>query len=479
MKNKFNLLTSKEWLPFQKSWEKFDTTESLYLRNLKFFTKSDELKQKVLYYGDQAELFSKLAVDNNLDVAPLENYTGESQFIFLDLRKYIEDIKNIEEYNSLKKKVFEMISSQFDGLVERRFVCILIQNIQDGHAFYAYAWDLAKTIESILSLKDEKIICYNDDHEFEPSDYFKPTNSNFYSLYYRKDESSPNKKEYPQYNFLSKNFTQSSHDFASSVPSWFVLKPQPRTKSEILHPAKYPEDLVKMFIEVFTKENENVFDPTSGTGSTQLGALMLRRNGYGTELSEFFAKIANKRCKDFISPDGMLPFVFEDEITKNEFVILQKDAKLISRNDFPEQNYMVTSPPYWDMLNAKGAEYQARRIKNGLKTNYSDDPDDLGNVADYWEFLNFLKDIYFNVASLMKPGSYMTIVVKNIKKKGTNYPYAWDLTNLLQEKLIIMPESFWCQDDISIAPFGYGNTWVSNTFHQYCLNFQVPENFTL
>jgi hypothetical protein len=74
----------------------------------------------------------------------------------------------------------------------------------------------------------------------------------------------------------------------------------------------------------------------------------------------------------------------------------------------------------------------------------------------------------------MKPGSYITIVVKNIKKKGRNYPFAWDLAHALQQKLILLPEVFWCQDDISIAPYGYGNTWVSNTFHQYCLTFQVP-----
>lgn len=479
MKNKFNLMTSKEWLPFQKSWEKFDTTDSLYLRNLKFFTKSDELKQKVLYFGDNEDLFFKLSREIGVEPDNLENFKGESQFIFLDLRTFIDNIKSIDEYEDLKKKVFNMLSNQFDGLLDRRFVCILIQNKQDGHRFNAYAWDMAKTIESIYSLKDEKIICYEDNIDVDSDDYFKPTNTNFYSLYYRKDESCKNLKEYPEYNFLEKNYIQEPHEFTSSVPSWFVLKPQPRTKSEILHPAKYPEDLVKMFIKIFTKENENVFDPTSGTGSTQLGALMLKRNGYGTELSEFFAKIANKRCKDFVSPDGLLPFDFGVEEIKNDFLILQKDAKLISKDDFPVQHYMITSPPYWDMLNMKGAENQAKRIKSGLKTNYSDDPDDLGNVADYWEFLYFIRDIYFKAASLMVPGSYMTVVVKNIKKKGTNYPYAWDLTNLLQEKLIIMPECFWCQDDISIAPFGYGNTWVSNTFHQYCLNFQVPKNFSL
>ena len=48
------------------------------------------------------------------------------------------------------------------------------------------------------------------------------------------------------------------------------------------------------------------------------------------------------------------------------------------------------------------------------------------------------------------------------------------VSELLQEYLILSPEMFWFQDDLNIAPYGYGNTFVSNTFHHYCLNFQKP-----
>ena len=46
--------------------------------------------------------------------------------------------------------------------------------------------------------------------------------------------------------------------------------------------------------------------------------------------------------------------------------------------------------------------------------------------------------------------------------------------DILTCKLILLPETFWCQDDINLATYGYGKTFVSNTFHQYCLNFQKP-----
>lgn len=476
MKNRFNRLTSKEWLPFQKSWFKESSDETLYRENIRFFTKAERDQEKILYYGKSFELFSRIASENELEADLLENNNGKSQFILIDLRGFTSPETKVPEFNKIKTKIIELVKNHSSNLEERRFLSVFIPNIQNDSEYYAYAWDIAKHLGQILSLKDEKIACGIENPLDSNTKYFKPSQNIFYCLYFRKDEQSGSDFNKNDFDFF-RNIKQSPSKikFNKKIPYWFVLKPQPRKKDEILHPAKYPEDLVEMFVSEFTNENDNVFDPMSGTGSTQLGALKLKRNGYGTELSQFFAGIANGRCKEYIEPSQQLLF-YEEKNQK--FKIINKDARLISSEDFPLIDYMITSPPYWDMLNMKGAENQAKRIEKGLKTNYSDDPDDIGNIQGYYDFLLTLREVYFNIASIMKEGSYMTIVVKNIKKKGSNYPFAWDLASLLQEKLILLPETFWCQDDISIAPYGYGNTYVSNTFHQYCLNFQVPKNFS-
>lgn len=475
MKNRFNRLTSKEWLPFQKSWFRYSTDESLYQKNVRFFCKAEVSKEVVLYYGHKEKLFRKVCKESNLKFAPVDSNKKQSQFVLIDLRNEISEKTTRQEYEALKLKVINIIKVQFSLLDHRRFLSILIPNIQTQARYFPFAWDLALTVGTILSLKDEKIGCSEDENSLtQKENYFRPSKKVFYSLYFRKDENSPASYQEKKYNFFEAN-TQSINkaSFKQSIPAWFILKPQPRKKNEVKHPAKYPEDLVEMFVEVFTNKNANVFDPMSGAGSTQLGSLKMERNGYGTELSTFFAEIANHRCKEYINP-AQKEFFFKEK--KQKFKILNKDARLINKEDFPEIDYVITSPPYWDMLNMKGAENQAKRIKKGLQTNYSDEPDDLGNIENYIEFLNILKEVYFNMAKIMKPGSYLTIVVKNIKKKGSNYPFAWDLANLLQEKFVLLPETFWCQDDISIAPYGYGNTFVTNTFHQYCLNFQIPIN---
>jgi hypothetical protein len=125
------------------------------------------------------------------------------------------------------------------------------------------------------------------------------------------------------------------------------------------------------------------------------------------------------------------------------------------------------------MLRASGAATQRRRrAATDLDVTYSDDPADLGNVADYAEFLDRLAAIYTGLQAVLVPGAYLTIIVKNVKKRGRVYPLAWDLARRLSETYTLKDEKIWCQDNIRLAPYGLGHAWVSNTFHHYCLQFR-------
>ena len=252
--------------------------------------------------------------------------------------------------------------------------------------------------------------------------------------------------------------------------SWFVHAPPPRKKGVIRHPAKFPETLAQEFIEFFTKPNQVVLDPMVGTGSTLLAALRSGRHSIGIELNQNYAEITNQLVAD----EKMELGVAVQEISCK---VIQGNAaqitKISQEYEFPEIDYMLTSPPYWDMLHAKGAQtQQKRRGTPELDTQYSDDPEDLGNIHDYDEFLGKLVDIYTAIKPILKPRAYLTVIVKNIKKGGKIYPLAWDLARILGETYTLKDEKIWCQDDIRLAPYGLGNAWVSNTFHHYCLQFR-------
>jgi DNA modification methylase len=252
--------------------------------------------------------------------------------------------------------------------------------------------------------------------------------------------------------------------------SWFIHNPPRRRKDVLRHPAKFPETLAQEFIEFFTQKGGVVLDPMAGTGSALAAALRARRHSYGIELNPAYAELARQVIAEERASLG-------EQATGLTAEIIQGDASQIAAlaSDFhlPPVDYVLTSPPYWNMLRAAGAETQkARRQSAEMDVFYSDDPDDLGNIDDYDEFVERLVRIYAALKPFLQPKAYLTIIVKNVKKGGRIYPLAWDLGQKLGMVYALKDEKIWCQDDIRLAPYGLGSAWVSNTFHHYCLQFR-------
>ena len=263
-----------------------------------------------------------------------------------------------------------------------------------------------------------------------------------------------------------------SKEWLKFQKSWFVHNPPPRQKDVLRHPAKFPETLARQFIEFFTKPGQVVLDPMAGTGSALIAALWTGRHSYGIELNPVYAEIARQVIA---TERAALPNPENGTICE----IICGDAnhvvELARQYALPPIDYMITSPPYWDMLHARGAETQRRRrTSTDLDVVYSSHPDDIGNIPVYDDFLGRLAGIYEAMQPLFRPGAYLTIIVKNIKKGGKLYPLAWDLAHRLGNTYTLKDERIWCQDNQRLSPYGMGNAWVSNTFHHYCLQFRNP-----
>ncbi|MFH2104448.1 MAG: DNA methyltransferase [Chloroflexota bacterium] len=255
--------------------------------------------------------------------------------------------------------------------------------------------------------------------------------------------------------------------------SWFIHNPPPRKKGVLVHPAKFPETMAQEFIEFFTKQGQTVLDPMAGTGSALVAALRCGRNSYGIELNSKYADIARQIIQDERTALGAAVAGLKAEI-------IQDDAASAGGHGLPVIDYVLTSPPYWDMLRARGAETQKkRRSAADLDVFYSDDPNDVGNIHDYEQFVSRLVAIYAGLKPLLGEKAYLTIIVKNVKKGGRIYPLAWDLGAELGKIYTLKDEKVWCQDNQSLAPYGLGSAWVSNTFHHYCLQFRNEQGPTV
>ena len=268
----------------------------------------------------------------------------------------------------------------------------------------------------------------------------------------------------------------SGRDWIKFTKSWFVHRPEPRGDRKIRHPASFPESLVKDFVSFFTKKGELVVDPFVGTGSTLLAALETRRSAIGFEIVKKYADISRERVKDAISQEETSEPPTENGSSWAKIIRADSSnlSKIWRKKRFPPADYCITSPPYWNQLR-KSHMRQKGRLEKGLDTAYSNDPDEIGNIEEYHDFLRALKHAFDEVYKIMRPKGYLTVITNNVFSDGKMYPLAFDtVSTLSREPYGWTPkdEKVWCQDDKTLLPLGVFNAWVGNRHHQYCLIFR-------
>ena len=458
MKNRLNDLDSKAYMKFLKSWFLFqDNSADDFIR---FFCKEldeDGRKMQVGLWGFDHKQLKELNSNKRIFVdlqAPIAS--GPLGYALFDLRT-VPLAGPDQTLLFFREKLLPLLPQLRKHIRHRAYISFFIPFQGNDSEFFPVAWQLGQWIGEWFEMKDEKIGCCEQSAPLLP--FFPLMGSQvIYALNFRNTlEGTPGEIQiyYPQSTVFKSN----------KLHSWFILKPPRRKEKVKLHPAKFPEVLISQLIQTYSETDDIVFDPMAGTGSSLLAAMENGRKAFGCEITSHFAQIAIERLRMQKNEQGA---------NCPEAWLIQDDAYNFDRHtECPKQfDYMVTSPPYWDMLNMKGAETQRYRRQKGLKVNYSDLDSDLGNCADYNIFLAKLLRIYHKTSQRLKPGGMFTIIVKNIKKKGVIYPFAWDLAEALSETFDIATVQFWLQDDIRLAPYGYGNAWVSNTFHHYCLTLR-------
>jgi DNA modification methylase len=266
----------------------------------------------------------------------------------------------------------------------------------------------------------------------------------------------------------------SGKDWIKFTKSWFVHRPEPRGDQKLRHPASFPESLVREFILFFTRKRQLIVDPFLGTGSTIVAAVETGRSGVGFEIANKYAAISRKRIGAALDGNRLEPSEGRTLWAEVVRADSNKLSEIWKERAYPLADYCITSPPYWNQLKRNSIR-QKERVAKGLDTEYSNDPDDIGNIEDYRAFLNAMKRVFDEVYKVMKPKGYLTVITNNVFADGRMYPLAFDtVSTLSQEPFAWTPkdEKVWCQDDKTLLPLGVYNAWVGNRHHQYCLIFR-------
>jgi len=244
-----------------------------------------------------------------------------------------------------------------------------------------------------------------------------------------------------------------------SISIWSDIR-KSQDENGLAHPAIFPTMLPERLISIYTHEDDIVFDPFAGAGSTLIAAKNLKRVGVGIELSDKFIKMYNQRNDN--------THLFDEE--KYNPTLIQGDARQLSNwIDSESVQLTVSSPPYWDILNQKRtADYKNNK-------NYGESHSDLGNIKSYTSFLRALQIVFSQVYTVTKEDGFCCVVLMDLRKKDKFYPFHVDTIDFMTDIGFILDDIIiWDrrQEYNNLRPLGYPYVFRINKVHEFILVFK-------
>jgi adenine-specific DNA methylase len=227
------------------------------------------------------------------------------------------------------------------------------------------------------------------------------------------------------------------------------------------HPSPKPPQLMKKFIDFFTKEGQVVLDPFMGVGGTLIACSLSHRKGIGVDLSKEYIDLYKKVCKELNIADHTAIIGDSLELDK----LLKKDTII---------DFILTDPPYGEMLSKKRTGQKKKKNGVAVATPFTNHKTDLGNM-ERGNFLESLKTIIAKSLEYLKPKGYIAIFVKDLQPNGNGHSM---LHCYITDKLLEIPGlsfkgyKIWYDATQKLYPFGYPYAFVANQFHQFIMIFR-------
>lgn len=248
--------------------------------------------------------------------------------------------------------------------------------------------------------------------------------------------------------------------------SYWETEPSVLDKTAYSHPAPFMVKDIQKLISMFTKRGMTVLDPFVGSGTTLIACNECSRNGIGIDLNPEYETLFKSR-------------LIEKSINVKVDLQYLVGNSLYALENIGEVDYIVTSPPYFNILrnDARGTRNNSGKLyrmaaREGIEF-YSDSNEDIGNFEEYDDFLKALRSILQKCFEHLKSKKYATIIMSDFTVNKKERGVQGDIVRMMEgigfefcgTTILLQPVK-------PLYPFGYPYAYKINHHHQNMMTFR-------
>jgi len=187
-------------------------------------------------------------------------------------------------------------------------------------------------------------------------------------------------------------------------------------------PAKMRPDLSRAILQIYGEEP--VLDPMCGSGTTNISSSLLGMENYGIDIEKSYIEILKQNLRRLTKPlHGKM----------GETFVQLGDARELP---FPDNSFrfILFSPPYWAAIQGNRGSwgmYDSKKIRRRNK--YSDNPQNIGNVKAYEDYLTEMLKVYRECYRVLEKQKLMVVVTKDINRNYLTVPIGADTIKTCQK----------------------------------------------
>jgi DNA modification methylase len=202
-----------------------------------------------------------------------------------------------------------------------------------------------------------------------------------------------------------------------------------------------------------------VCDPFLGSGSSAIASIGEGRNFIGIELYPVWLSLAKQRIAQTSNP-----YCVDSDLRCGDSLEVMRTL------DNESIDFIVTSPPYWGILDKIDHKANGERISKGLATDYGNNESDLASVKSYSDFMGIMTRHLKEYYRVLRSKQYAAIIVSDFRHGKEYFLFHADIASAMKQAgFMIQGLITLVQDNKKLYPYGYPSAYVPNISNQFII----------